>query len=70
MPSHPQNRTLVAISSNISNAGVCIYTFKPLEEGQEIIFKNTLPVPYNRATVRWVRQCNKSIYKAGVVFSL
>jgi hypothetical protein len=69
VPSHPQNETLVAISSNISASGVCIYTFKPLKEGQVIVFKSNLPVPYHRATVRWVKQYNGSIYKVGVLFT-
>lgn len=69
IPSHPQEGTLLAISSNISDAGICIYTFKPLEVGQDIVFKNTLPVPHRKATVRWVKQCNWSICKAGVLFS-
>jgi hypothetical protein len=69
IPSHPQKGTLLAISSNISNAGICIYTFKPLEEGQDIVFKNTLPVSHRKATVRWVKQCNRTTYKAGVLLS-
>jgi hypothetical protein len=67
-PSHPQHRTLVAIGSNISDVGVCIYTFKPLEEGDEIIFNDDLPVPHRRARIIWVKQCNQSIYKAGAEF--
>lgn len=69
VPSHPQNRPLIAISSNISDGGVCLYTFKPLAEGEEIIFKSALPFPHQKAAVRWVRQCNPTIYKAGVQFS-
>lgn len=69
IPSHPQKGTLLAVSSNISDIGICIYTFKPLEEGQEIVFKSTLPFPHGRATVRWVKQCNPGIYKAGVLLS-
>lgn len=68
VPSHPKNGTLIAISSNICDGGLCIYTFKPLAEGEEILFKSALPVPYQRAEVRWVRQCNPTIYKAGVQF--
>jgi hypothetical protein len=69
IPSHPQKGTLLAVSSNISDIGICIYTFKPLEEGQEIVFKSTLPFRHGKAIVRWVKQCNPGIYKAGVLLS-
>ena len=69
LDSRPQDETLIAISSNISASGVCIYTFRPLREGQGVIFKSNLPVPHKRATVRWVKQYNRSIYKVGVLFT-
>lgn len=69
LDSHPQNETLLAIGSNISASGVCIYTFRPLKEGQGVIFKSNLPVPHKRATVRWVKQYNRNIYKVGVLFT-
>jgi hypothetical protein len=67
--SKPQGGTLLAISSNISDAGICIYTFKPLKKGQDIVFRNALPVPHRKATVRWVKKINPSIYKTGVLLS-
>ena len=67
--SRPQHDTIVAISSNISDSGACIYTFKPLKEGEELLFKSNLLVPYHKATVRWVKQCNRSIYRVGVLFA-
>ncbi len=69
IPSHRQKGPLVAVSSNISDIGICIYTFKPLKEGQEIVFKSALPFPHGKATVRWVKQCSPGIYKAGVLLS-
>jgi hypothetical protein len=67
--SRSKEETLLGISSNISDFGVCIYTFKPLKEGQDIIFKSNLPVQHHRAIVRWVKQCNRSIYQVGVLFT-
>ncbi len=64
-----KSETLMGVSSNISDLGICIYAFKPLKEGQDIIFKSNLPVRHRRATVRWVKQCNRGIYQAGVVFT-
>lgn len=48
---------------------MCIYTFKPLKRGQDIVFKSDLPVPHHRATVKWVKQFDRSIYKVGVRFT-
>lgn len=69
IPSRPQKGTLVAYGSNISDIGICIYTFKPLKEGQEIVFQSALPSPHGKATVRWVKQCGPGIYKTGVFLS-
>ncbi len=68
-PLQPDDRALLVISSNISDTGMCIYTFKPLKKGQDIVFKSDLPVPHHRATVKWVKQCDRSIYKIGVRFT-
>lgn len=68
MHCRPQQDSLLAIGSNISDSGACIYTFKPLKEGEGLLFKSNLPVPYRKATVRWVKQCNRSIYRVGVMF--
>lgn len=67
IPSRAHGVTLAAISSNISQEGICIYTFKPLKEGQDVVFKNTLPVPHRKGNVRWVKQIKPSIYMAGVL---
>jgi hypothetical protein len=61
--------TLFAISSDSSDSGACIYTFKPLKEGEELLLKINLPVPYHKATVWWVKQCNRLIYRAGILFA-
>lgn len=67
--SHLKDETLLSTGSNISDFGVCIYTFKPLKEGQDIIFKSNLPARHQRGNVRWVKQCNRSIYRVGVLFT-
>jgi hypothetical protein len=67
--SNPRSETLLAISTNISEGGICIYTFRPLKEGQDILFKKALPVPHHKGTVRWVKQIKPSIYMAGVLLS-
>ena len=64
-----RDESLIAVGSNISDSGACLYTFKPLRKGQGITFKNRLPVPYHGATVKWVKQYNQNIYKVGVFFT-
>ncbi len=68
-PFQTEDKSLLVISSNISDTGMCIYTFKPLEKGQAIVFKSDLPVPHYKATVKWVKQCDRTIYKVGVLFT-
>ncbi len=68
-PFQSEDRSLLVISSNISDTGMCIYTFKPLEKGQDIVFTSDLPVPHHKATVKWVKQCDRTIYKIGVLFT-
>jgi hypothetical protein len=65
-PSPP--RTLVGSCVNISDYGMCIYTFEQLNEGETIEIRDALPVPYKRATVRWVRAYSGNFYKIGLAF--
>ena len=67
VPFSARDVTLLAVSSNISQEGICIYTFKPLKEGQDVVFKSALPVPHRKGNVRWVKQIKRSIYMAGVL---
>ena len=66
--SRPHRETLLAITSNISDAGAGIYTFKPLREGEKVLFKSILSMPSREATVRWVDQRSQNMYRAGVMF--
>jgi hypothetical protein len=53
---------------NINEFGMCVYTFDLLTEGDTIEIKNALPVPYKRATVRWVKAYSGNFYKIGLMF--
>jgi hypothetical protein len=64
-----QDTTYYGFSVDISNAGMCLYTFStPPNEGDEIAFKNALPVSYQKAIVRWVEQYTEDFYGIGVMF--
>ncbi len=53
--------------ANKSSSGLCLFTFKPHDIGQEIIFKNNIYIPFQRAKVRWVEEVNKKWYAVGLI---
>lgn len=53
---------------NISDSGMCIYAFDRLKEGDTIEIVKDTPVPNQKATVRWVKECCEDFYKIGITF--
>ena len=53
---------------DISLTGVGAYFFQPLEQGQNITFKNTLPVECGTATVLWTKKIDSRLYITGLKF--
>ncbi len=45
-----------------------MYTVGPLDEGEDIEIMTALPVPYQKASIRWVVKYFHDLYKMGVVF--
>jgi hypothetical protein len=68
MTSNADNGTIFGAGVDISDSGMCMYTCYPLEKDQVIIIKSTLPVPYQTAQVKWVKECMASRYKVGLIF--
>jgi len=67
---HPtRDKTLLCVGSNISDSGICVYTFIPLKEGQCVMFEENFPMPYHKATVRWIKQYNQNLYRVGLFFT-
>ncbi len=64
----PSGEIQVGAGVNLSDSGLCMYTFKALREGDGIEIKNKLPVPYRKAVVTWVKNYSIDLYKAGMVF--
>ncbi len=55
------------ITINISNSGMCLYVFNPVEEGQEIqLYSNTIDPPCRSAKIKWVKRVTKDVYKVGI----
>jgi hypothetical protein len=52
----------------MSDSGMCMYTYGRLEEGEDIEINNALPVPYQKATVRWTKKYSEDFYKIGLEF--
>ena len=53
---------------NISDAGVGLFVFSFLQEGQAITIKSDDKTIHRQAVVRWCRQMGENIYKAGLEF--
>ena len=61
-------RMLIGSCVNVSECGMCIFTFEQLSEDETIEIKDALPVSHTRATVRWVRAYSGNFYKVGLEF--
>jgi len=59
---------VIELTVNISNSGLCCYTFKTLSEGQEIRIKRTPSLSYQPAIVQWIQKATNNIYKVGLSF--
>ena len=60
--------THFGVTSNISDSGICAYSDVRPDEGAQIEFRSSLPVPSSRATVRWVKKDVENLYKMGLMF--
>ena len=63
-----RDESLIAVGSNISDSGMCIYSDIMPEEGERLEFRSFLPVPSTQATVRWVKKDVDNLYKMGLMF--
>jgi hypothetical protein len=56
------------VTSNISDSGMCAYSDVRPGEGELIEFRSSLPAPFVRATVRWVKKDVDNLFKMGLMF--
>ena len=59
---------LKGVLINISDAGVGLFVFSPLQEGQAITIKSDDKTIHRQAVVRWCREMGENVYKAGLEF--
>lgn len=57
---------LIGTSINISNSGLCIYSYVPLSVGQEITIKNAFPSRNRTYTVRWMNRLLDDFFMVGL----
>jgi hypothetical protein len=53
--------------SNKSCSGLCMFTFNPIDIGEEIKIKNNLNIPFRKAKVKWIQEVNKQWYAVGLI---
>jgi c-di-GMP-binding flagellar brake protein YcgR len=56
------------VTIDLSAAGLCMYIFDPLPQGQKIIIKTALPVDSRTAAICWTRKEENSLYRSGFKF--
>ena len=58
------------VTIDISSAGLCMYIFAGgcIRDGLRVEIRDNLPVSSQTATVRWTRQVDKDLYRAGLQF--
>lgn len=66
--SQPHNRIKIGATVNIGDAGMCMYTLNNLIIDEPIIIKNTLPVPYQKAIVKYINKLFGQFFKVGIMF--
>ena len=57
---------LIGTAINLSNSGLCIYSYVPLREGQEIIIRNAYPVKNRIYVVRWTIKLLDDFFAVGL----
>jgi hypothetical protein len=55
------DRIMKGVLLNISDSGLCMYSYVPLGKGQKIIIKSSLPIRHQAFTVQW-----SNVYMTGL----
>jgi hypothetical protein len=65
---YPSNSVLRGFIKDWSGSGLCLITFQPLREGQEIIMDTIVAPSSKKAVVRWQQKDGSASYKVGLEF--
>jgi len=69
-PSEQGEELLIGTTINISNSGLCLYSYVPLREGQEITIKGAFRAGHRTYTVRWVNKLLEDFFMVGLLSKL
>ena len=62
------NETFKGITVDISEHGLGIYVFRPLNKGQKIMINEGLQITHRVGFIRWCAASGENGYRAGMVF--
>jgi hypothetical protein len=53
--------------ANKSSSGLCLFTSNSFDIGEEIMLKNNIYIPFQKAKVKWIQEVNKQWYAVGLI---
>ena len=68
LPHNPTDKIFKGISTDISEAGLGLYAYSPLNQGQEITIMSDLRELNRKGIVRWCHELGDSVYRIGLMF--
>ena len=63
---HSEGETHKGFLANKSLSGLCMFTFDPLDIGEDVQLKRNHYVPFQKAEVKWIKEVNKRWYAVGL----
>ncbi len=66
-PSENGEELFVGTTINISESGLCLYSYVPLSEGRKITIKSPFRARYRTFTVRWVSKLLDDFFMVGLL---
>lgn len=63
----PRATDFAGVTLNISEGGLCMYSFMPIAPGQHITINNLLPDTHASGSVVWQKKMHRHIYKLGLL---
>lgn len=68
LSSRPDRKLFCGASVDISDSGMCMYTFDGMKKGELLEIRNEIPSPCSRAEVVWVKEYCGDFFKVGIKF--
>jgi hypothetical protein len=53
--------------ANKSSSGLCLFTYKNLDIGEEIVLKRNIYIPFQKTKVKWSEEVNRNWYAIGLI---